>query len=118
MASTISSEDAAAAPAEAADGPVLDLNDAQIKKLLSIAKRRGFVTYDELAEMLPSEEFSSEKIEDTLAMLSDLGINVEDAEESEEPAAAEEPEEAEEQAPQAKPAPQPRPTGRAPCARP
>ena len=97
MASTISSEDAAAAPAEAADGPVLDLNDAQIKKLLSIAKRRGFVTYDELAEMLPSEEFSSEKIEDTLAMLSDLGINVEDAEESEEPAAAEEPEEAEEQ---------------------
>ena len=96
MASTISSEDAAAAPAEAADGPVLDLNDAQIKKLLSIAKRRGFVTYDELAEMLPSEEFSSEKIEDTLAMLSDLGINVEDAEEAEEPAAAEEPEEAEE----------------------
>ena len=97
MASTISSEDAAAAPAEAADGPVLDLNDAQIKKLLSIAKRRGFVTYDELAEMLPSEEFSSEKIEDTLALLSDLGINVEDAEEPEEPAAAEEPEEAEEQ---------------------
>ncbi len=97
MASTISSEDAAAAPAEAADGPVLDLNDAQIKKLLSIAKRRGFVTYDELAEMLPSEEFSSEKIEDTLAMLSDLGINVEDAEEAEEPATAEEPEEAEEQ---------------------
>jgi len=96
MAATINTDDATDTKAEAADGPVLDLNDAQIKKLLSIAKRRGFVTYDELAEMLPSEEFSSEKIEDTLAMLSDLGINVEDAEEAEEPAAAEEPEEHEE----------------------
>ena len=96
MAASINADEAAATPAEAADGPVLDLNEAQIKKLLSIAKRRGFVTYDELAEMLPPEEFSSEKIEDTLTMLSDLGINVEDAEETEEPAAAEEPEEAEE----------------------
>ena len=97
MAASINADDAAETKAEAPDGPVLDLNDAQIKKLLSIAKRRGFVTYDELAEMLPSEEFSSEKIEDTLAMLSDLGINVEDAEEAEEPAQAEEPEENEEQ---------------------
>jgi len=92
---TMNADEATTTPAEAADGPVLDLNDAQIKKLLSIAKRRGFVTYNELAEMLPSEEISSEKIEDTLAMLSDLGINVEDTEEAEEPAAAEEAEEGE-----------------------
>ncbi len=91
MASTVNTEDAAAA--DAPDGPVLDLNDAQIKKLLAIAKRRGFVTNAELAEMLPSEDLSSEKIEDILAMLSDLGINVEDSEETEEAPAAEEAEE-------------------------
>ena len=91
MASTVNTEDTAAA--EAPDGPVLDLNDAQIKKLLAIAKRRGFVTNAELAEMLPSEDLSSEKIEDILAMLSDLGINVEDSEEAEETPAAEEAEE-------------------------
>jgi RNA polymerase primary sigma factor len=91
MASTVNTDDAATA--DAPDGPVLDLNDAQIKKLLAIAKRRGFVTNAELAEMLPSEDLSSEKIEDILAMLSDLGINVEDSEETEE---AEKGEEAEE----------------------
>ena len=88
MATTVNTEETAAA--DAPDGPVLDLNDAQIKKLLAIAKRRGFVTHAELAEMLPSEDLSSEKIEDVLAMLSDLGINVEDSEETEEAAPAEE----------------------------
>src|SRR5680860_985558 len=71
------------------DGPVLDMSDAAVKKLIKTAKARGFVTYDELNEVLPSEEVSSEQIEDTMSMLSDMGINVIDTDEAEEPAAAE-----------------------------
>jgi RNA polymerase primary sigma factor len=81
-------EDQAEAPAETPDGPVLDMSDAAVKKLIKVAKARGFVTYDELNEVLPSEEVSSEQIEDTMAMLSDMGINVIDTDEAEEPAAA------------------------------
>ncbi|MEJ2518634.1 MAG: RNA polymerase sigma factor region1.1 domain-containing protein, partial [Methyloceanibacter sp.] len=66
------------------DGPVLDMSDAAVKKLIKTAKQRGFVTYDELNEVLPSEEVSSEQIEDTMSMLSDMGINVIDSEEAEE----------------------------------
>jgi len=66
------------------DGPVLDMSDAAVKKLIKTAKARGFVTYDELNEVLPSEEVSSEQIEDTMSMLSDMGINVIDSDEAEE----------------------------------
>ena len=66
------------------DGPVLDMSDAAVKKLIKTAKQRGFVTYDELNEVLPSEEVSSEQIEDTMSMLSDMGINVIDSEDAEE----------------------------------
>ena len=66
------------------DGPVLDMSDAAVKKLIKTAKQRGFVTYDELNEVLPSEEVSSEQIEDTMSMLSDMGINVIDSDEAEE----------------------------------
>jgi RNA polymerase primary sigma factor len=66
------------------DGPVLDMSDAAVKKLIKTAKARGFVTYDELNEVLPSEEVSSEQIEDTMAMLSDMGINVIDSDDAEE----------------------------------
>ena len=65
-----------AAPEVAQDGPLLDMSDAAVKKMIKAAKSRGFVTYDELNKVLPSEEFSSEQIEDTLSMLSELGINV------------------------------------------
>ena len=68
----------------AADGPILDLNDADVKKLIKSAKARGFVSYDELNAILPSEEFSSEQIEDVLAQLSEMGINVVEQEEDEE----------------------------------
>ncbi len=44
------------------DGPILDMNNAAVKKMIRAAKKRGFVTYDELNEVLPSEEFSSEQI--------------------------------------------------------
>jgi len=79
--------------AEPSDGPVLDMSDAAVKKLIKTAKARGFVTYDELNEVLPSEEVSSEQIEDTMSMLSDMGINVIDTDEAEEPGAAQQGEE-------------------------
>ncbi len=74
----------AQAPADTPDGPLLDLSDAAVKKMIKVAKKRGFVTYDELNAVLPSEEVTSEHIEDILAMLSDMGINVIEAEEVEE----------------------------------
>ncbi len=66
---------------EVSDRPLLDMSDAAVKKMIKRAKRRGFVTYDELNEVLPSEEVSSEQIEDTWAMLADMGINVVESEE-------------------------------------
>src|SRR6185437_1754130 len=88
---TAEAEDHEQPQAEPADGPVLDMSDAAVKKLIKTAKARGFVTYDELNEVLPSEEVTSEQIEDTMSMLSDMGINVIDTDEAEEaPAAGEE----------------------------
>lgn len=75
-----------AAPEVAQDGPLLDMSDAAVKKMIKAAKSRGFVTYDELNKVLPSEEFSSEQIEDTLSMLSEMGINVVENDEAEEQA--------------------------------
>jgi RNA polymerase primary sigma factor len=63
------------------DGPLLDLTDAAVKKFIKQAKARGYVTMDELNKVLPSEEVTSEAIEDTLAMLSEMGVNVVDSEE-------------------------------------
>src|SRR5690606_25274296 len=59
----------------APDGPLLDLSDDAVKKMIKVAKKRGYVTMDELNAVLPSEEVRSEQIEDTMAMLSDMGIN-------------------------------------------
>src|SRR5690606_33137937 len=64
------------------DSPLLDLTDAAVKRMIKLAKKRGYVTYDELNEVLPSEEVTSEQIEDTMAMLSDMGINVIESEEA------------------------------------
>ena len=69
--------------AEPSDGPILDLTDADVKKLIKSAKSRGYVTYDELNKVLPSEEVSSEQIEDIMAQLSEMGINVVEHEEDE-----------------------------------
>ena len=69
--------------AEPADGPILDLSDAEVKKLIKSAKSRGYVTYDELNKVLPSEEVSSEQIEDLMAKLSEMGINVVEHDEEE-----------------------------------
>ncbi|MBK5198212.1 MAG: RNA polymerase sigma factor RpoD, partial [Methyloceanibacter sp.] len=86
---TAEAEDQEQPQAEPHDGPLLDMSDAAVKKLIKTAKARGFVTYDELNEVLPSEEVSSEQIEDTMSMLSDMGINVVDTDEAEEPAEGE-----------------------------
>jgi RNA polymerase primary sigma factor len=67
--------------------PLLDLSDVAVRKMIKAAKKRGYVTYEQLNAVMPSEEVTSEQIEDTLAMLSEMGINVveqEDAEQGEE----------------------------------
>ena len=72
---------------EAAEAPLLDSVAAAIKRMLARGKERGYVTYDELNAALPPEQVSSELIEDTMTTLSELGVNVIENEESEEPAA-------------------------------
>jgi RNA polymerase primary sigma factor len=62
--------------AEAGDEPLLDLNDATIKKMIARAKKRGVVTYEELNAALPQDQMSSEQIEDVMSALNDMGINV------------------------------------------
>jgi RNA polymerase primary sigma factor len=74
-------------PVEAAapgDKPLLDSTNQNIKKLIQKAKERGYITYDELNAALPPEEMSSEQIEDVMSMLSEMGINVVEAEEQDE----------------------------------
>ena len=81
--------------------PLLDLSDAAVKKMIKQAKKRGYVTYEQLNSVMPSEEVTSEQIEDVLAMMSEMGINVvetEEAEADEEGEAREEPEEEETEA--------------------
>ena len=71
------------------DGPLLDLTDAGVKKFIKQAKTRGYVTMEELNKVLPSEEVTPDQIEDTLAMLSEMGVNVVEAEEDAQEAQAE-----------------------------
>ena len=79
--STTTAESEAPESTSNSDGPLLDLTDAAVKKFIKQAKARGYVTMDELNKVLPSEEVTSEAIEDTLAMLSEMGVNVVEAEE-------------------------------------
>src|SRR6201996_3149349 len=72
-------KDAADAPS-----PLLDLSDAAVKKMIKQAKKRGFVTFDQLNAVLPSDQTSPEQIEDIMSMLSDMGINVTEAEDESE----------------------------------
>ena len=69
--------------AEASDTPLplLDLSDAAVKKLIRTAKQRGYITHDQINSVLSSEEVNSEQIEDVLAMFSEMGVNVVEAEE-------------------------------------
>src|SRR3984885_2908084 len=88
-------DEAPEAREEAAEASPLDTTVAAIKKMVAKGKERGYVTYDEINAALPPEKVSSEQIEDTMTMLSELGVNSVENEEGEEPAAKEEEEEAE-----------------------
>jgi len=74
-------DDTAAEEKDAPEGPILDLSDAAVKKMIKAAKARGFVTHEELNKVLPSDEFDSEAIENVMAQLNEMGINVVDNEE-------------------------------------
>jgi RNA polymerase primary sigma factor len=77
--------------------PLLDLSDAAVKKMIKQAKKRGYVTYEQLNAVMPSEEVTSEKIEDVLAMMNEMGINVVETEEADNEDDEESREEAEEE---------------------
>src|SRR5262245_58652744 len=79
--SKTTTEEQAAEKEEAPEGPILDLSDAAVKKMIKAAKTRGFVTHEELNKVLPSDEFDSEAIENVMAQLNEMGINVVDNEE-------------------------------------
>jgi RNA polymerase primary sigma factor len=66
---------------ESSDSPLLDLNNAAVKKFIKAGKLRGWVTMDELNKILPSEDFTSEQIEDVMSQLSEMGVNLVEADE-------------------------------------
>src|SRR4028119_1327215 len=68
---------------ENGDAPLIDLNEASLKKLVARAKKRGYITYDELNEALPQDQMSTDQIEDVMSALNEMGVNVVEAEESE-----------------------------------
>ncbi len=72
---------AAAEPDADTDGPLIDLNEADVKKLIARGKKRGYLTYDELNAALPQDEMSSEQIEDIMSAISDMGINIVESDE-------------------------------------
>jgi RNA polymerase primary sigma factor len=78
--------------AEVTDAPLIDLNDADIKKLVARAKKRGYITYDQLNAALPQDQMSSDQLEDVMSALNEMGVNIvendeagEDGEEQEQP---------------------------------
>jgi len=77
---------------EVTDAPLIDLNDASIKKLVARAKKRGYITYEQLNEALPQDQMSSDQLEDVMSALNEMGINIvendeagEDGDEPEQP---------------------------------
>ncbi len=75
-------KDGAETPEKDGPLPLLDLSDAAVKKMIKQAKKRGYVTYEQLNAVMPSEEVTSEKIEDVLAIMNEMGINVVETEEA------------------------------------
>src|SRR5438105_10251548 len=80
---------------EVAETPLLDMIAVAIKKMVVRGKERGYLTYDELNAALPADQVSSEQIEDTMTMLSELGINLVESEEADDAADGEEGEDGE-----------------------
>jgi RNA polymerase primary sigma factor len=88
---SIKKDEVAKEGAETPDSPLIDVSDQAVKRLIKLAKKRGYVTIDEINAVLPQEEVNSEQIEDILAMFNEMGVNVvenEEVEEGETPAAA------------------------------
>ncbi|MFN3482920.1 MAG: RNA polymerase sigma factor RpoD [Rhabdaerophilum calidifontis] len=73
---------------EAPDAPLIDVSDAAVKRLIKLAKKRGYVTIDEINAVMPQEEVNSDQIEDIYAMFNEMGVNVVENEEAEEGEAA------------------------------
>ncbi len=67
---------------EGSEAPLIDLNEANVKKLIARAKKRGYITYDELNEALPQDQMSSEQIEDVMSAINDMGVNIVENEEA------------------------------------
>ena len=86
---TIEKPEGEATEAPTPDSPLLDLSDAAVKRMIKLAKKRGYVTHEQLNEVLPSEEVTSDQIEDIYAMLNEMGINVVEQEETDTDAAEE-----------------------------
>jgi RNA polymerase primary sigma factor len=84
---TATAADSAETREESADGAMMDATVQAVKKLIAKAKERGYVTVDELNAALPPDSTSSEQIEDVMAGLSEMGINVVESEESDDAAA-------------------------------
>jgi RNA polymerase primary sigma factor len=74
------------APEQQTDGPLLDLTDASVKRMVKLAKKRGYITYEEVNEVLPDGQSDPDQIEDVLSQLSEMGINVVEAEETDDAA--------------------------------
>ncbi|MFD1704059.1 RNA polymerase sigma factor RpoD [Methylopila henanensis] len=84
MATKLQAKDEAETSApETEAGPLLDLSDQAVRRMIKAAKKRGYVTYDELNEVLPSDQNTTDQIEDIMAMLNDMGINVVESEDAE-----------------------------------
>ena len=62
----------------------LDMSQTAVKKMIAEARERGYITYDQLNNVLPPDQVSSEQIEDVMSMLSEMGINIIEDDEAEE----------------------------------
>ncbi|MEM9854948.1 MAG: RNA polymerase sigma factor region1.1 domain-containing protein, partial [Pseudomonadota bacterium] len=62
-------------PDDAVNEPMVDMSQAAVKKMISEAREKGFITYDQLNQVLPPDQVNSEQIEDVMSMLSEMGIN-------------------------------------------
>ena len=63
----------------------LDMSQAAVKRMIAEAREKGFITYDQLNEVLPPDQVSSEQIEDVMSLLSEMGVSVVEAEETADP---------------------------------
>ena len=77
-------EDSKSVDQQESGDTMIDLSQAKVKKMISDARARGYITYDELNDVLPPNQVSSEQIEDVMSMLSEMGINIVEGEDAEE----------------------------------